>query len=688
MFVWFRFIALLVANVVATVRVVSNEIEQLRMYLESSPVNETGLLYLLDRCAVGKGLYPFSCGHKTAIHKLEEQSMVNITQDISCSYETSEVFGLTEERFSSCSGEIAGFDYYNVTITQKKCKAKPAIKGGASFDVMCYRGEGRGMGYVIDHFDGIYTVQCRVPRLLKAVGGCNPHSSVATTNCTPGIDIKLDYEYFRAYHDAAGHLPRQYNVHSVISTCNLSTSNYTIGAPSIRSSLQPNSFAAVQLASNTSILMTINPPVAGWVQYSNFTDSIWTSVNASRLGFLSRQSMLDIIRKYDIDMIGESHMRYTWDLLVQMYAHEDHLSQLSRKHANSDVMGIHFRDVSYYWMVARELRNISCLSNKTNIGNSRGRKHIFVLQSGTWDLGFAPGRYAVRGSMGARSMLDAVAERLRRTDCVKDARFIIVGTALYPNCDLLGSDNGKCARMRYFRSNPTIRAVNQWMLWYTRTQLGLSEKLVKFIDTSEIISPRLYTKERVCSTHFLCHKNGNIVETTPPGRAVLSEILRAMREIAEEDFSSAGSYGTGFPGNRSPSIGRYRNIGDFDGKIAKVANGTDWRYFLVENGCRREIDSYTANFFSSSIKVMTVQDTADILMVYDTPLLAESSISWADKTLYRIDASREIFAMGGNKRHSVKNMGVAMARGLDLEKVRIIQDVDMNLIPLGDPYNS
>jgi hypothetical protein len=688
----------LVVDVGARVLIASNELLQLQNYIKSSPVNETALLYLLDKCARGESIYPTSyyCGHQAAIHKLEEPSMVNMTRDLGCTYHMSEIFGIQEERFSRCFGVIAGFDYYYMNISQRSCNANPPVKGGASFDITCKRGGGIGMGYVIDHLDHTYTIQCRVPRLVKEVGGCNPPSStVSAMNCTPGIDIKLDYEYFHAYHDA-GFLPKQHSIYYIPSKCNpaLSTPTNALRAPPAVDSRQSNP-AVVQTTSNMTTVITPNPPVAGWVQYSNFTDSMWTSVNASRPGFLSRRLLLDIIRKYDIDMIGESHMRYTWDLLIQMYAQEDHLSHLGRKHANSEAMGIQFRDVSYFWMVARALQKLPCLANETS-ASAPGRKHIYVLQSGTWDLGFAPGRYAVHGALGARSMLDAVAARLRRKDCVQDTRFIIVGTTLYPNCDHLGSDNGKCVRSRHFRSNPTIRAVDQWMLWYTRTQLGLSEKLVKFVDTSEIISPRLYTKERLCVTHFLCHKNGPIVETTPPGRAVLAEVLRAIRETVEEDGWSEESVpvnGTGttaaaavVPGASSPSIGRYRNIGDFDGKIAKVANGTDWRYFLVEDGCRREMDAFTARIFSSSIEIVTVQDTADILMVYDTPLLAEPYISWADKTLYRIDASREIFAMGDSKRHSVKNMGVAMVRGLDLEKVRLIQDVDMNRIPVGDAY--
>jgi hypothetical protein len=141
-------------------------------------------------------------------------------------------------------------------------------------------------------------------------------------------------------------------------------------------------------------------------------------------------------------------------------------------------------------------------------------------------------------------------------------------------------------------------------------------------------------------------------------------------------------------------------------------------FYWIENGMRRIIpDRETALLYTnksspsghlrlidlshtntSSSTTTTTNTTTSSRSARDVvcgmPLLLEPSLTWKDKSLYRIPTSKEIFVVsdsseGGQRlkqRHSLNSIQVVFNHGLDLDLVQVILANDMNTFPLGEPW--
>jgi hypothetical protein len=113
--------------------------------------------------------------------------------------------------------------------------------------------------------------------------------------------------------------------------------------------------------------------------------------------------------------------------------------------------------------------------------------------------------------------------------CDVNIKIIWVNTVPYPDCTIqINNDFAMmelCTDQRINRNNYAIAAANQF-LFNEFKSLNYSNSF-QIIDAYNIILPRLFFGEYVCSNHYLCRER-NIVQTTTAGLVVVDAIRRAI----------------------------------------------------------------------------------------------------------------------------------------------------------------
>lgn len=268
--------------------------------------------------------------------------------------------------------------------------------------------------------------------------------------------------------------------------------------------------------------------------------------DAARLPCLSNISSLlskDSAQE-DFYFFGESHLRYSWDYLIEQIDPSVFETVLTdRKHSNGDFQNFHFLEIHFAVALSNAF-NSWCSSSPSP------HSSYFVLQTGTWDLTFWPPSQVIENPASGHALVDSLRNILNidsssppcSSSVSSSPVFIWVDTVPYPICQSglrpssVEGDSRACYANRMARNNYAINAVNYF---YETSLQGLNanaqEKMksnVFFVKSREVILPRLLYASFLCKNHFLCRELNMLgVAKTPEGVIVAESILRLLCSI-------------------------------------------------------------------------------------------------------------------------------------------------------------
>ena len=104
-------------------------------------------------------------------------------------------------------------------------------------------------------------------------------------------------------------------------------------------------------------------------------------------GFLDRVNFTNCLKKRNVILVGESHMRYNWDAMVMDLKDEvarEHLKSLDRKHDSSEVDLLKFEHVLFAKHLGKKIDYFCDKVEKENFSQN----FTIVLQTGAWDMTF------------------------------------------------------------------------------------------------------------------------------------------------------------------------------------------------------------------------------------------------------------------------------------------------------------
>lgn len=332
-----------------------NELNQLISFLNHTEKvqNLTKWYSDCDSCS-GDPLYSgidyastYTCAHKS--HEVANISRLwypNNSGIVNCEYEISSM----DSYFMSTSEMSIAF-----TIYQKDCKQQVLLNGGSSFEIIIENGDGRNYCAVHDNFDNTYTVLCVIAYCTAPASSC----------CKSNIYITIDYEHFDAFDPAhSGHEKLLKQI--------------AVDCPNKKHHIPYGILSKFTAAESRSL----------WKKYNTNSDFEYRGHGYIRLStFLAcTQSGAQIA------LLGDSHMRYNWNYLAELYSYNSTmLSKLNRKYqstANDIAKLVHFPisnfELRYFHEFVKYINELPC--NQTDHGMN-GTDFIHVIQPGTWDLG-------------------------------------------------------------------------------------------------------------------------------------------------------------------------------------------------------------------------------------------------------------------------------------------------------------
>ena len=236
-------------------------------------------------------------------------------------------------------------------------------------------------------------------------------------------------------------------------------------------------------------------------------------------------------------LLGESHMRHTFDLfLLRAFGHST-LLRLDQKHRNERVAHLSYNYSNYASTQIPQLEMLCQLESsqsRHNHNSTYDSNITIVFQTGHWDLGqpFASLRRLLEDSGIGMRLMNLVRSILTaELPCGRLTHFIWVTTVPYPFC----LPNHICKKNRGRRTNSNLRALNDF---YTSQLLSVKTAdhiQLSIVDSFNILYPRIFLREEsevVCANHFLCRSRTGLVAETPGGVAVVDAITAAICDHA------------------------------------------------------------------------------------------------------------------------------------------------------------
>ena len=412
--------------------------------------------------------------------------------------------------------------------------------------------------------------------------------------------------------------------------------------------------------------------------------------------YLTVSAMQQCLKFQDISLIGESHMRYQFDLIITRYIDK---SQVGRYHGNMNNSGISFQDCTFSNRLISTLDKVSCdfpIKNTT-----------YVLQTGSWDLQFFPPRGFVNSPYQIKAVLDAIEnlwDRLKKGNCEDKVRIVWMSIMPHPWCQ---ANDAHCLRLaNYYRNNAAINAGNEYI---EKRILSINVKNLIYVDTGALLLPRFHLREFLCVDHFICNTPPSGLFTTPGGTALMNQVLL----LACKDFIPNENNRTLTFSNENRENGCENNT---DGNIktdfnkcndsVKILNSSEnnrilpiyqnFIYFtdglhvssaknelyIVQGGCRRKIpDTITAEFMGINIRIFkNISDfsLADIPTCYHAVYPSRRTY-----TLLQTFNSRTVYFMDGGQRRPLEGVASMISLGLDFDQIQHITEDDMNHITEG-----
>ena len=574
-------------------------------------------------------------------------------------------------------------------ITQSDCKSGFSLsQGGSTFEISATSTEYLALCRVIDEFNDIYNVYCDFPP-----------KGITEKEC-PFVTIFVHFEHFGAFSDLGddNFAPMNRTIYSgqiCFPTNTLQLSSVKLAGEStseyfwIRNNstfIPHNNTMGTTIETIPSIISTSTDVLSE--QYLVSGDYSW---RGKKEKYLTVSAMQQCLKFQDISFIGESHMRYQFDLVITRYIDK---SEVERKHGDMNNSGILFQDCTFSNRLISTLEKVTCdFPNKIT---------TYVLQTGSWDLQFFPPRGFVKSPYQMNAVLDTIEkmwERLKKGKCEDKIRIVWMSIMPHPWCQ--GND-AHCLRLaNYYRNNGAINAANEYI---EKKILSINMKHLIYVDTGAILLPRFHLREFLCVDHFICNVPPSGLFTTPGGTALMNHILlHTCRDfIPNEDEK----YSTNENGCQNNTIDNTNtDFNNYNNSI-QILNSVDsnrippkhqnFTYFtnrlnvrslsgelyIVQEGCRRKIpDTVTAEFMGMNLKIF--QNISEFALA-DIPTCYHAQYpSRRTYTLLQTFNSRTVYFMDGGQRRPVEGVATMVSLGLDFDQIQHITDDDMNLITEG-----
>ena len=607
---------------------------------------------------------------------------------------------------------------YSFQISQEECKSKFSLsQGGATFEVSAVSTDYLALCRVIDTFDDKYKVYCDFP--IRAIEKECPH-----------VTIFLHFEHFDAFSDLGddNFAPMNRSIHSgEICFSTLKTSNSTVEL--VGDSTEDyywirNNITFIPLKKlenlNDSRIRNIETDssnrsshayyISGTssIQYHDSADYAWSGEKGK---YLTISAMQECLKKQDIYLIGESHMRYQFDLIMTRYIDR---TQVGRYHGSMNHSGLSFQDCTFTNRLILTLQKISCDFPK--------KVTTYVLQGGSWDLQFFPPRGFINSPYQANAVLNAIEElrnRLKEGDCEGNVRIVWMSTMPHPWC---APHDLHCLRLaNYYRNNGAINAINQYM---EEKLLLINMKHLLYVDTGAILLPRFHLKEFLCVDHFICNSPPAGLFTTPGGTALMNYILInicdeyknknvnnrknnqniTMNEIKKLNYYLGNESLDNVSYYNNKIIGDKNQINDNSHYIdsTQISNNlkadkkiifeihqnfsyftnvqklyeSENNFFTVEDGCRRKIpDLETVNYMGFNVN--NFQNVSKYVLDDIPPCYHLQYPSRRTYTLLQSYNSRTVYFMDNGERRPLEGLSSMISLKLDFENVQLIPENDL-----------
>jgi len=381
--------------------------------------------------------------------------------------------------------------------------------------------------------------------------------------------------------------------------------------------------------------------------------------------YFTISAMKRCLAKQTIYFVGESHMRYQFDITMDRYVNKQ---RVGRYHGAMNVSGISYADMTFSARMAKFIDKIECSSNTNSMASPSTT--TYVLQTGSWDLQFFPPRGFIESPYQANALLRALSRLAERASKCRDPdeiRVLWMSTMPHPWCK---PQEDHCQRlMNYWRNNGAIRAANQYM----ENELSkLHFKNLVLLDAPNILLPRFpFAEEFVCVDHFMCNNPPRGLVTTPGGMALANEVLLIACSFTESDSTQ------NMPPSSSSSFFR-------DGQRLKGGTSAAPSFFTVEQGCRRQIPDM-ATLASMGLPESTFTEVSDAIL-NDIPICFRPSYpSRQTRTLLQPYNSKRVYFIDGGYKRPLKGAHVLTEFGLDFDNVTFVLEEDFDVIPMGQP---
>ncbi len=366
--------------------------------------------------------------------------------------------------------------------------------------------------------------------------------------------------------------------------------------------------------------------------------------------YLTVSAMKKCLKRQTLWFIGESHMRYQFDITMDRYV--DKLN-MGRYHGSVNVSGVSYSDNTFATRLIKLLDELPCPRN----AGEYQQPQTLVLQTGSWDLQFFPPRAFIRNPRQGHGVAKAIERLKNRPFCAEVYKFVWMSTMPHPYCV---SNNEHCLRlMNYWRNNGAIRAVNQYM---ERALAEIDYPGLVVLDTPSIALPRFPLNDIVCVDHFLCNDQPRGFVTTPTGIALGNEVL--TYSCAQEMAADGATFK--------------------DGGLISHANVTTGRthYFSIEGGCRREFpDDVTLRSMGgepSAFTAVSAQYVLDIPVCFRTYFLTRTN-----GTLYQTYSTKSVYYMDSGLKRQLNGVDALIALGKEFKDVIYVLEKDFDRIPQG-----
>lgn len=526
--------------------------------------------------------------------------------------------------------------YLVIDIQQSNCESMYNITGGSNFEVYIQSFYFIGSCNTFDYFNNSYQIYCPIPNNIEtlAINDNSNNNLILSAN----VSIKLHYEHYDAFCDVG---------HNTLASLhyNIYTGPIYFYKKSILSSNE-------KINQNITTLNNLHSSKPMWYRrplddlkkthIAIFNNNYVYDWRGQTKKYLTKSSMKQCLKRQTIWFIGESHMRYQFDITMDRYVNK---LRMGRYHGNVNVSGVSYSDNTFSNNLISFLDNLPCDINQ--------QIQTLVIQTGSWDLQFFPPRGYIRNPLQGLGVINAL-NRLK-IRCSSLYKVIWMSTMPHPYCI---AANEHCIRlMNYWRNNAAIRAVNQFM---EKQLQNLNYPGLVLLDTLPIALPRFPFNDIVCVDHFLCNDEPRGFITTPTGIAIANEVLTAACNTEMQIPNSTFE----------------------DGRLLKVYNLTMYNYYTLEGGCHRQIpNELTLEYMGAEI---TDFQSVTLDFILNIPkCFRDMYLNRENGIMYQTYSDKTVFYMDLGYRRPMNSITTLIELGKDLNEVNFVLESDIETIPTG-----